>query len=266
MVFDLKNRDRARALFKSPSIHLAIEQILSGGTGSPIYVDNIHNPKSALTWTSHRVYIAGDYTDKEFIEGMNVVINSQFLQAYLIGDKFVLYPDNLGWIPVIKQQFWDTKITEGMRRYYEIDIEDKQALNPPQGYSLISVNKGLMLRPLTNIEKLMMEMMSEQETVEAFLQKNFGVAVIKDDDMVGWCLSENNIRDRFEVGVETVEEHRRKGIATAMVKNLAKMGKEKGFHRMGWHCWANNEASNATAHKLGLKFIAEYPAVMIDLA
>lgn len=266
MVFDLKNRDKVRPLFKSPSIHLAVEQILAGGTASPIYVDNIHDPKSVVTWTSHRVYVAGDYADKDFIEGLNVVMNSQFLQAYLIGDRFVFYPDNAGWIPVIKQQFWDTKITEGIRRYYEADIEGELAVAVPQGFTVTEVNKALMLKPLKNIEKLMMEMMLEQETVEAFLDKSFGVAAVTDADMAGWCLSENNIGDRFEVGVEIVEEHRCKGIATAMTKTLFIIGKEKGFHRMGWHCWANNEASNATARRLGLKLIAEYPAVQIDLA
>jgi GNAT superfamily N-acetyltransferase len=266
MVFDLKNLDKVRPLFRSPSIHLAVERILAGGTVSPIYVDNIHEPKSAVTWTSHRVYVAGDYADKNFIEGLNVVVNSQFLQAYLIGDRFVIYPDNAGWIPIIKQQFGDTKITEGMRRYYEADIGGELAVAVPDGFTITEVNKALMLRPLKNIERLMMAMMSEQETVEAFLDKSFGVAAVTDVDMAGWCLCENNTGDRFEVGVETVEARRCKGIATALTKTLAKMGREKGFHRIGWHCWASNEASNATARRLGFKLVAEYPAVQIDLA
>ena len=266
MVFDLKNRDKVRPLFKSPSIHLAVEQILAGGTASPIYVDNVHEPKSAVTWTSHRVYVAGDYLDKDFIEGLNVVMNSQFLRAYLIGDRFVFYPDNVGWIPVIKQQFWDTKISEGMRRYYEAEIEGELAVDVPRGFTVTEISNSLLLKPLNNIERLMMEMMSEQETVEAFMEKSFGVAAVTDVDMAGWCLSENNLGGRFEVGVETVEEHRCKGIATALTKTLARMGREKGFSRMGWHCWASNEASNATARRLGFKLVAEYPAVQIDLA
>jgi hypothetical protein len=266
MVFDLKNRDKARPLFKSPSIHLAVERILAGGTASPIYVDNIHEPKSAVTWTSNRVYVAGDFEDKDFIEGLNVVMNSQFLRAYLIGDRFVFYPDNVGWIPVINQQFWDTKITEGMRRYYEADIEDNLAIDVPHGFTVTKVSKELLLKPLNSIERLLMEMMSEQETVEAFLDKSFGVAAVTDVDMAGWCLSENNIGGRFEVGVETVKEYRCKGIATAMTQNLGKIAREKGFNRMGWHCWASNDASNATARRLGLKLVAEYPAVQIDLA
>ncbi len=266
MVFDLKNRDKARALFKSPSIHLAVERILAGGTASPIYVDNIHEPKSAVTWTSNRVYVAGDFEDKDFIEGLNVVMNSQFLRAYLIGDRFVFYPDNVGWIPVIKQQFWDTKIAEGMRRYYEADIEDEMTVTALNGFEITEVSKALLLKPLKNIERLMMEMMSEQETVEAFLDKSFGVAAVTDEDMAGWCLSENNTGGRFEVGVETVEEHCCKGVATALTQALGKMGVKKGFHRMGWHCWASNEASNATARRVGFKLVAEYPAVRIDLA
>ena len=266
IVFDLKNRDKARPLFKSPSIHLAVERIIAGGTASPIYVDNIQDPKSAVTWTSNRVYVAGDFEDKDFIEGLNVVMNSQFLRAYLIGDRFVFYPDNVGWIPVIKQQFWDTKITEGKRRYYAAEIEDEMTVAVPNGFQITEVSKALLLKPLKNIERLMMEMMSEQETVEAFLDKSFGVAAVTDVDMAGWCLSENNTGGRFEVGVETVEEHRCLGIATALTNTLAKMGREKWFHRMGWHCWASNEASNATARRLGFKLVAEYPAVQIDLA
>jgi len=265
MVFELRSLDKARFIFKTPTIHLALEQILAGVTSSPVYVDDINQPKSAVTWTNSCVYLAGDPMNNEFIKYFNVVMNAQFFQAFLVGSKFNVYPDSPKWIPVLKQQFWDLKVKDGVRRYYESELKDNYEVSLPLGYNIVDVTYELVRKPLKNIENLLKEMISEYESVEEALKRVFGVAAISDEELAGWCLSEYNLGNRFEVGLETIEDHRWKGIATAMGKTLANKAKANGYEHLGWHCWTWNEASNATAIKLGLKLVAEYPALLVAL-
>jgi RimJ/RimL family protein N-acetyltransferase len=37
-----------------------------------------------------------------------------------------------------------------------------------------------------------------------------------------------------------------------------------GVRRVGWHCWADNAASVATAERLGLRRVAEYTVLAVD--
>jgi RimJ/RimL family protein N-acetyltransferase len=110
------------------------------------------------------------------------------------------------------------------------------------------------------MEKLLEEMRSETDSPQDFLEKgHFGIAALKGREVVGYCLSEYNTKDRFEVGLEVLQGHQLRGLATEMTKALIKLATSKGYKHLGWHCWANNKASVATAQKIGLKKIQEYP-------
>jgi tetratricopeptide (TPR) repeat protein len=103
-------------------------------------------------------------------------------------------------------------------------------------------------------------MCSERETVEAFLAHSFGVCVVADGALAGWCLSEYNCGLRCEVGIETAEPYRRRGLATAMTLALVEQARTRGYTHVGWHCRSNNAPSAATAVRSGLRKVCDYPA------
>jgi RimJ/RimL family protein N-acetyltransferase len=75
-------------------------------------------------------------------------------------------------------------------------------------------------------------------------------------------MSEYNLGDRCEVGIETAPEYRRRGLATLVASAMLKHAADVGIKRVGWHCWADNAASVATAERLGLSRVAEYTALV----
>ena len=62
-----------------------------------------------------------------------------------------------------------------------------------------------------------------------------------------------------EIGIATDEAHRHKGLATGTGTAVIRHARAHNIHQIGWHCWADNTASAATARKLGFRLIAEAP-------
>ena len=103
-----------------------------------------------------------------------------------------------------------------------------------------------------------MEMVSERPSVEDFLQRSFGVCLLHDGAVVGFCLSEYNWAGRCEVGVWTAEAHRQRGLGKLMSLALVEQAMQRGYTEVGWHCWANNLPSAALACSAGFALQRDY--------
>jgi RimJ/RimL family protein N-acetyltransferase len=108
------------------------------------------------------------------------------------------------------------------------------------------------------VDELMAEMCSERESVEAFLASSFGVCLDRGEEIVGWCLSEYDQPSRCEVGIEVREPYRRQGLGTLLATALVERAWAKGIEHIGWHCWARNVASGATARSAGFELVRNY--------
>ncbi len=148
------------------------------------------------------------------------------------------------------------------RQYYALkEIRHDWQAMLPEGFDLRQVDVGLLAEGrFKNPEYLTEEMLSERPSVEEFCQKSFGVCLSHEDEIVGWCLSEYNTGDRCEVGIATREDYRHRGIATLMTTAFTELAFSRGVRRVGWHCYAFNTASRATALKAGFEKIADYPS------
>ncbi len=60
-----------RSLWGEMGIHLAVESILEGRTAARMFVDDALEPHAAMTWTGHRLYLAGDIGGAGFSEILN---------------------------------------------------------------------------------------------------------------------------------------------------------------------------------------------------
>ena len=90
-----------------------------------------------------------------------------------------------------------------------------------------------------------------------------GVAIIYENEVVGWCMSEYNTSHRCELGIESSEAHRRKGLAVGMGTAVIQTALSHGIYDIGWTCWEKNHPSRATAEKLGFSFTNELPVWII---
>ena len=103
------------------------------------------------------------------------------------------------------------------------------------------------------------EMGSERASLEDFLRNSFGFFLVKgDQEIVAWCMSEYNCAGRCEGGIETQGEYQRRGLATVTASAVIEHAFSTGLSEVGWHCYASNQPSIATALKVGFTKTCEF--------
>ena len=271
MSFELAPEEfaRARGAFEPMSHNLAVESIMRSQTPGIVYVDSSLEPSSALTWFKGRVFLSGDPGSQPFRMGVSEILSGPYRETIIShgGTGFVIYYHPESWADYLDEMLPGTSHTRSTRLYYHLYASDKKwDVSPPEGYALLPVDSGLLERTdLTGLDGVVEEMQSERLTVEAFLERSFGYCVVHEGAIVGWCMSEYNAGDRCEMGIGTAEEHRRKGLATLSGSAVIREAVSRGITDIGWHCYARNVASVATADRLGFTRVLEYPVAWVDL-
>ncbi|MDP2901028.1 MAG: GNAT family N-acetyltransferase [Candidatus Bathyarchaeota archaeon] len=246
---------RVRTLWAGMDVHLAVESMLAGKTASRMFVDDVEAPRAAMTWSGHRLYLVGDVGGAGFGEELNRYASTH--------GQFVAYcsPEAIDGAEKLLSGY---RVRRRGRLYYEGDPSQVKAVEPPEGYAVERITGELLGRGLGHTDWVREEMCSERESVEEFLGKSFGFAAVHGGGFACWCMSEYNLGDRCEVGIETVKEHRRRGLAVLVAGAMFRHAAGVGVGRVGWHCWADNAASVATAESLGLRRVAEYTVLAVD--
>lgn len=243
---------RAGRLWDGMGIHLAVESILAGATAARMFVDS-EERRAAMTWAGHRLYLAGDI-GRGFAEPL-----AEFAKTH---KRFVTYPSPEA-LEGAEKLLSGYGVKHRGRLYYEDDPTTRSyVINPPDGYAMERITEELLGRDLVHTDWVREEICSERTSVEEFLAKGFGFATIHDGGFACWCMSEYNLGDRCEVGIETAPEYRRRGLATLVASAMFRHAAGVGIRRVGWHCWADNLASVETAERLGLNRVAEYTALV----
>lgn len=250
-------------LFQPLDHLLATTAMLNGSAPATVMVDDPDHPTAALACTGHRFHLAGWPHNAAFNGALGRLFdNSIYPPARAAGaEMFMLYYEPSEWEPVISEILAGKFPLHGQRQYYAFkELKTGWRAWLPEGFSLHRVDRALLDRAeLKNLDALKEEMCSERPSVEDFLDRSFGVCAMIGDELAGWCLSEYNSGDRCEIGIETVEPYRQRGLATAMTCALVEEALSRGIARIGWHCWASNVPSARTALKAGFEKVRDYP-------
>ncbi len=256
--------ERAREVLLPLDDHLAVASMLAGSAPGSIYVDDAETPTSALACGQRRFYLAGNGQNEVFNANLRLVLLDRMdMAARQEGiNAFVVYYSNPSWTPAIEAILEGRNPAKVERQYYELDglfdIDSRQAA-APAGLALRRVDAELVNdSQLKNRHALQAEMVSECPSVEEFLKARLGVCAILGDEIAGWCLSEYNLGERCEIGIETIEKFRHRGIGTLAGLALIALAQAQGIRRIGWDCYRGNVPSVATALNLGFEKKSDY--------
>jgi RimJ/RimL family protein N-acetyltransferase len=273
-VVELRTDARANAgpLFAGLDWHLAVPAVLADAATGAVYADRAAAPRSALLLAGHRAYLAGDPADAGFLAGLPSTLQRRFVPEGHEWGAFALYYDRPEWATAV-----EAAVSPGLRGYRErrrcyfvrdarADSGTAPATQLTAGFRLVPVDRTMLDDPaLDERDELIEEICSERGSVEDFLARSFGMALLHDGAVVGWCLSEYNLGPRCEVGIAVDERFRRRGLAKEMGRAFALRALTAGVREIGWHCWEDNAASCATALALGFALVRTYPALMVRL-
>ncbi len=256
-----------KPLFADMDSHLPVVAALSEDIEADVYADDPTHPRVALVDVLHRrLYLAGRATDQTADAAAHLlreVIYPSALAAGVPALSLCVAPG--GWEAYMDALLGGRPFQRTERQYYEFDTaQPPREASVPAGYGLREADAALLAEAaLADLDTLREEMTSERASVEEFLARSFGVCPVTTDALVGWCLSEYNTGDRCEVGIATLPPHQGKGLATATGSAFIQQALARGITRIGWHCYAANRPSCATALKIGFTKAEDYPAYLI---
>jgi RimJ/RimL family protein N-acetyltransferase len=261
---------RIAPLFAAMGDHLAVSALLAGDATGQVYADDLARPAVALAWVNRRLYLAGSPGDASAIGPLRQLfaetIDPQAATTGMAALVLHYAPDD--WERSIQEAILgNRRWAKAQRQFYTCDAlsADWHTLLQ-QGFTLRPVDAALLADSrLEHREALMAEMCSERASVADFLAHSFGVCALRGDEIAGWCLSEYNSGDRCEVGIETLAPYQRRGLGTAMTLALVEEAFARGLRQVGWHCYAENVPSVATALRAGFVKALDYPVYIVWL-
>lgn len=240
--------------------HLAVVTVLAGILPGRIYVDDPAQPATAILIPSnrHRVYVSGLPAPHLLADVLHGLAREAVEQGY----GCVLYCDAAQpWKPALEHALHQQDLISSWRQFYHLREPAAPVSEPlPEPITIGRIDETMLANTtLVNRDLLLEEIQSESPSLEHFFRQQFGFCAQEGHQLAAWCLAEYHAQSRYELGIETIEAYQRKGIATHLADAVVRHAFAQGATEIGWHCWAANRPSVATALKLGFEKVLDYP-------
>lgn len=227
--------------------------IAEGFQEGDIYTDDVVNPTYALFWhVSGFAYLTGmpgaaDMDDiyalmknegEKNLRRFVLELKDKEAQAYFEGKE-----------DVEKHPRYRFRLTVSEDKGLECEAsEDK--IRP--GYELKEVDAKLLSQISGRIVPSLF-----WSSAEEFLEKGKGYCLVCDGEVAAVAFSAAVSSRQVDIGIETKDAHRRKGLAAIAAKQMVSYVKSIGKEPV-WDCDAVNTGSRATAEKVGFEVMAEH--------
>lgn len=229
-----------------------------------IFVDNIREPKTALVWSKgiQGFYFVGDEGNPELNDYINDYIDIIIRpRARKLGfNWFECSGISSKWEESIESIFQKRKLHKYYQYVYrfkdfQLDFSDIRPLN--DRYDVRRVDRELIEGDYDNKDFLLSEIQLFWSSVEDFLQRGVGFCIVDDKMIISRCISSFVSEDIHAIGIETLKEYRKKGLAKRSVAELLKSLKDKNLEPY-WDCMKTNVASASLAESVGFSKAFEY--------
>ena len=247
MIYELEDTSKVEHLFagwQETLIYSCLQKVMG-----KIYVTDLENPKSAYAFVGCFAFYAG-VPDKE------LMINKP--EGFVI-----MTPQNEEWAKLIEECFPDSK---RMTRYaIKKDTKfDKATLEAnvktlPEGYELREIDSEIYDMCLA--DPVSADFVSSFGSKEKYLEWGRGMVIMKGGKILAGASSYTSYKGGIEIEVDTVQEERRKGLATIVCSALILRCLEEGLYP-SWD--AQNMGSVHLAEKLDYEFDHEYVAYEVN--
>lgn len=228
----------------------ALEAMIAGNLTCHIWVDTVDEPNLAYLWDGGYLhFVLGSRTPAaeraliDHIPSLLTRAQAEGVHAFKIA---LADPSWQGWLPE-----WPAARILPRQACLLDNARVPQAPPPiPPGYTLCPIDAALLADPTLDTADVQSEIASCWPSIERFLATGFGYAILHKDQAVAWCTAEMMSPGRCGVGIETLEAHQRRGLATAVATAFAQHCLRANLAPL-WDAWAENTPSLRTADKTG---------------
>ena len=220
--------------------------IAEGVQSGDIYTDCVEHPTFALFWhVSGFAYLTGRPNDEDLEEIYKLMKNEDGTNPR----RFVLELKD----EVVRAYFQKKADVEEHPRY-RFRLQDKEILDEvvPDGYVVREVDAGLLAKISGTIVPA-----SFWRSDKEFLKNGKGYCVMYGDEVASVAFSAAVSSNQVDIGIETAEAHRNKGLAVIAAKKMVEY--VKSIHKEPvWDCNVANVGSRRTAERVGFEILAEH--------
>jgi len=218
-----------------------------------IFVDDPDNPQTALFWHYCGISVIAGRTDND---DFNHVLQNLLCRNYEENQRrFVLYVNDDSWNSCVISLLCDcTEVTVKKRFRFRFNRAsfDKRAFSVPGGYTLREIDTDIISR----LEGRIIPSYSWHSS-EAFLSDGRGYCLMDGDVIACNSFSSGIGNGMIDIGIETMEPYRRKGVAAPTASVMVTYCLNNGFVP-SWGCDADNIGSARTAQSLGFEIIGSH--------
>ncbi len=256
---EIKSKDygKIRALFQPFDYILPLQAVLEGNNPGRIFVDDLHQPSAALALTPEGTLLAGDDSNPDTLQALRRTFQEIFTgQVFSGADTAITLAVHPPSWEVRLPELIPTHEIEQLDYYYLVcrELKFDWRSHLPEGYAVHRVDQALLHSSTITIPDDFMEWSRFEAgwgSVENFLEKGAGFAVVHEGQAVSWCSAVSVAGDQIEVGILTLPAHRRRGLAAVATAATVEHCLRDGFKAVSWQCNSANTASWKTAEKVG---------------
>lgn len=243
MIYELTDTSKVKPIFEGWNetlIYSCLQKVMG-----KISVTDLDSPTSAMAYVGCFAFYAG-VPDKELVMAKP--------KGFVI-----MTPQNKEWEACIETCFPAAKkVTRyAIKKHTQFDFPFLRSLvkKLPEGYVLKEIDNETYDLCLT--DSVTRDFVSSFESKEKYLEIGRGMVVMKSGRIVSGASSYTRYNEGIEIEVDTVEEERRKGLATIASAALILRCLDEGLYP-SWD--AQNMNSVHLAENLGYEFDHEYTA------
>lgn len=248
--------------------------IVAGLCKGDVFVDSATNPKIALVYS---IPVGGF----EVLGKLDTNEEWKQLEAFIKGEFFLWLKQHemyeFEFVASVKEteeqllhmfQDYDikkeTELTLRPKTDYSHDMDNEQLLSSdartskdeisgisvPEGYQVKIVDEEVLHQisddTISNGCLLLDDILSAFDDIDSFLRESVAVVTICEQRIVAVLVGTAKFHDYLPIDIITEEEHRKKGIASAMTRLFVNECYKRGYHAQ-WDCMEYNQASYRTA-------------------
>lgn len=260
------NLMRVKENYAALKMGFVFDSIISGNTLAEIYVNDPQDPTISIICEGHGFYFGGQ-----------VINSTQYTEAVNFFLKQILDEQRKKRLQVAKiyysSEIWEKILLESLQELkpnlYERILFRHRLKNishrPTRKRDVIikEIDRELLNSQLGYREPVIDEIIYMWGSLENFFQSGFGYCAIKDQKIVTWCTAEYKSGNFCGIGIETLADYQKQGIATTTVEHfLSRCLQLKIIPH--WDCWKNNLPSTRVAEKNGFERLIEYKILFLQ--
>ncbi|MCE5167989.1 GNAT family N-acetyltransferase [Paenibacillus profundus] len=269
----LQVRDRSLAeRMVHPDSDVMFAGILAGDHPGEVWVDDTEEPKLAFVWSYGlgSFYMTGRDEAGFIARSFDSFIENEIMPFLKKQDIhwIELSADREEFYVSIQQALRNIELQQDWQFVYKDQpliagetLGTKKVAIPPH-YNVVEMNHefitSVTVGKIGNADFLIQYMLPFWGTMEQYLAKGYGCAALTErQEIASIAVSTVQYGGYHNIGVETLEPHRRQGLSSGLVQLLLQRYRRHGIQPW-WDCMEENTASQRTAERAGLSLAFRY--------